>query len=365
MIIACYIVLFVYAASICFLLYGYVTIPGYSAAGTTPKTKFSIVVPYRNEAENLPQLLKSFSNLQYPAALFEVILVDDASDVTFRPKDFRFKVTMTSSIRISNSPKKDAINTAIGIAQNDWIITTDADCRVPERWLGTIDSFIQQNNPQMIAGAVACNGKGSFLDHFQQIELASLQVTTIGSFGLGYPFMCNGANFAYAKSFFHELNGFIGNGHIASGDDVFLLQKAIAHFPDRVFYLKSENNTVTTKPADSWKELFYQRVRWVSKSGSYHGYFGQLLGLIVFMGNLSYTVLFLSVFLGEFSVIEFFYTFFLKSIFDFMLAYRNSSFVKSTPFFIPAGFLYPFLSVAVALYSLCGKYQWKGRTFRK
>jgi hypothetical protein len=38
-------------------------------------------------------------------------------------------------------------------------------------------------------------------------------------------FMCNGANLAYKKSLFQELNGFQGNDTIASGDDVFLLQK--------------------------------------------------------------------------------------------------------------------------------------------
>jgi hypothetical protein len=60
--------------------------------------------------------------------------------------------------------------------------------------------------------------------HFQQLDLVSLQGATIGSFGIGKGFMCNGANLAYKKSLFQELNGF-RNDTIASGDDVFLLQK--------------------------------------------------------------------------------------------------------------------------------------------
>jgi hypothetical protein len=55
--------------------------------------------------------------------------------------------------------------------------------------------------------------------------IASLQGATIGSFGIGKGFMCNGAN-SLQKSLFQELNGFQGNDTIASGDDVFLLQKA-------------------------------------------------------------------------------------------------------------------------------------------
>jgi hypothetical protein len=32
--------------------------------------------------------------------------------------------------------------------------------------------------------------------------------------------MCNGANLAYTKTLFQELNGFDGNEKIASGDDI-------------------------------------------------------------------------------------------------------------------------------------------------
>jgi hypothetical protein len=63
--------------------------------------------------------------------------------------------------------------------------------------------------------------------------LTALQGATIGSFGLGLGFMCNGANFAYKKSLFESLGGFAGNKNIASGDDVFLLQKAVTEFPQK------------------------------------------------------------------------------------------------------------------------------------
>jgi hypothetical protein len=39
---------------------------------------------------------------------------------------------------------------------------------------------------------------------FSAIDLASLQGATIGSFGIKKGFMCNGANFAYTKSFFQN-----------------------------------------------------------------------------------------------------------------------------------------------------------------
>jgi hypothetical protein len=41
---------------------------------------------------------------------------------------------------------------------------------------------------------------------FSTIRFRELQGATMGSFGIG-GFMCNGANFAYTKSLFEDLNG--------------------------------------------------------------------------------------------------------------------------------------------------------------
>ena len=195
----------IYLIVISLLIYGFTKVKNYDAIGLKQKTAFTIVVPFRNEAENLPFLLESFSKMNYPTDLFEVILVDDESEERFQISDFRperqrtgeaLQISTIANIRTSNSPKKDAITTAIQVVKNDWIITTDADCVVPENWLLTLDNYIQNHEVAMIAGAVTYNGNNSFLHHFQQLDLASLQGATIGSFGIGKGFMCNGANLA-------------------------------------------------------------------------------------------------------------------------------------------------------------------------
>lgn len=365
MIIVLYIITIIYCLAIVVLIYGFTKVNSFDYVGLKPKTKFSIVVPFRNETENLPILLDSFSKLNYPEDLFEVILVDDFSSEEYRVQTFKFKVLVIKNVRVSNSPKKDAISTAIQSAENDWIISTDADCVVNENWLLSLDNYIQLNDVSMIAGAVSYEAKNSFLHHFQQSDLASLQGATMGSFGIGKGFICNGANFAYSKSFFQELNGFGGNDGIASGDDVFLLQKAIARFPEKVQYLKSENNIVVTKPLDDWKSLFYQRVRWASKTGSYQSRFGKGLGLVVFVGNLAWVLGFGSWVLGFIPFQDILLLILLKFIVDAVLIYKANLFLSKTKirFLFSGSLLYPFFSVSVALYSLFGKYEWKGRRF--
>ena len=370
-----YIIIAIYCLAIIALIYGFTKVNSFDYLGQKPKTKFSIVVPFRNEAENLPILLNSLSKLNYPNDLFEVILVDDFSSEEFKVQSLKFKVSVIKNIRVSNSPKKDAISTAIQFVKNDWIITTDADCVVNENWLSALDNYIQLHDVSMIVGAVSYDCKNSFLHHFQQLDLASLQGATIGSFGLRKGFMCNGANFAYTKSFFEKLNGFEGNDGIASGDDVFLLQKAIARFPNKVHYLKSKNDIVVTKPLDDWKSLFYQRVRWASKTGSYQSGFGKGLGLVVFGGNLAWVLVPMTIGIGGWSrwpsglgwisLLNVALLFLLKFSVDAVLIYKANSFLNKNRmrYLIFGSLLYPFFSVSVALYSLFGKYEWKGRRF--
>jgi glycosyltransferase involved in cell wall biosynthesis len=365
MILVLYVILLFYYGAIIALTYGFSKVNSFDFIGLEPKTKFSIIVPFRNEVENLPKLLDSFSKLNYPAALFEVILVDDDSEEAFSVRStLAFSVEIIKNIRVSNSPKKDAISTAMQIVKTEWVITTDADCFAKENWLLSLDNYIQNHNVSMIAGAVTYNGKDSFLHHFQQLDLTSLQAATIGSFGLEKGFMCNGANFAYTKSFFQELNGFEGNDGIASGDDVFLLQKAIFQFPEKVCYLKTENNIVITKPEHNWKFLFYQRVRWASKTASYQSTFGIGLGLVVFLGNVGLLFVICCLLFGKGNFYVLLFLLLVKFLVDFILITKTNKFLKNkTQFFLISSLLYPFFSVSVALYSWFGKYEWKGRRF--
>ncbi|WP_418264862.1 glycosyltransferase family 2 protein [Flavobacterium faecale] len=351
----------VYCLAIAGLSFGFTRIKKFTPTPLEPKTKFSIIVPFRNEAENLPQLLASISRLNYPTDLFEVILVDDESSEKFRIQDLGFKIQLVTNNRVSNSPKKDAIVTAMDLVTTDWVVTTDADCIVPKNWLLTLDHYIQMHAVKMVAGAVQYDCQNYFLHHFQQLDLASLQGATIGSFGIAKGFMCNGANFAYSKAFFYELKGFEGNETIASGDDVFLLQKAIAYTPKQVHYLKSSETIVHTKPLNDWKSVFYQRVRWAAKSSSYKSSFGKGLSIIVFTGNLTIV---LGLFFLNFWI---FVTLFLfKSIVDTILILQANRFCNNkTKFLVMSTIVYPFWSVTVALYSLFGKYEWKGRLFTK
>ncbi len=358
------VVAFVYFMNILGLIIGFNKVDSFPFFDNTPKTGFTIIVPFRNEATNLPKLLHSINLLDYPLDLFEVILVDDESSENFELPISSFQIKLIKNIRTSNSPKKDAINTAIVKAKFDWIITTDADCELQSKWLTVFDNYIKKHPAKMIAAGVFYKIDTTFLNHFQQLDMMSLQGATIGSFGNGNAFMCNGANFCYRKDFFYGLDGFEGNQNIASGDDVFLLQKGIQKEPDGVRFLKSEVALVQTLPESTWKGLFFQRVRWASKTKNYSSLYSKQLGLSVFLMNASVLFVILGLVLHYLNSYVFFSFLGLKFLIDCILLFKTCQFFKTRlQYVILASLLYPFFSVSVALYSLFGKYEWKGRKF--
>lgn len=356
--------LFIYAALITQLAFGISKMNKQNTIeSSSPKTTFSIIVPFRNEAENLPILLQSLEKLKYPTELFEVILVDDESEDMYDLRTTIYDFKIIPNQRKSNSPKKDAIETAIQIAKHNWIVTTDADCEVPENWLRVFDAKIQETNVKMCVGSVGYVSESGFLHDFQNNDFLSLQGVTAGSFGIEKPFMCNGANFAYEKTFFKDLNGFEGNNNLASGDDVFLLQKALQLAPKKIAYL-GNLNIVFTKSCDSWKVLIHQRVRWASKTSAYANWYPKILGSSVFLTNLSGLLLLAAPFY-EFEFVQLTaYFWILKFGIDFMFLKFSAAYFR-LPFqnFLSSFIVYPFFTILVVVKALFGKFEWKERRF--
>ena len=369
-----FIILAVYCCLILQLIIGFNKIKWFKTNKKEPLTSFSIIVPFRNEAKNISRLLGCFSNLNYPKTLFEIIMVDDFSTDQsqnifnkWRLKNGLTQTTLLENLRLSNSPKKDAILRAVPIVKNQYIITTDADCEMHEDWLKTLDLFIQEKNSEMIVGAVIYKTKNNWFHHFQQLDLLSLQGITMGSFGIGKPFMCNGANFAYTKKLFNELGGFQGNNKMASGDDVFLLQKAAKQCPEKIHYIKNFFSIVTTKPENNLGAFFMQRVRWASKSSEYSSFYAKFLAIITLLMNFSLVVVLFFVIYGLASWMFLLVLFGIKYLVDYILLLQANSYLRKGAFFIPAfsALIYLFYVTVVGLYSIFGKFTWKGRVFRK
>jgi cellulose synthase/poly-beta-1,6-N-acetylglucosamine synthase-like glycosyltransferase len=196
----------------------------------------------------------------------------------------------------------------------------------------------------------------------------SLQGATIGGFGINKPFLCNGANLAYKKDLFSAISGFDGNSDIASGDDIFLLEKALKHDKSGVHYIKNEDIIVLTKPQTNFEALKSQRVRWAAKTSSYKNAFGKLTGFLVLLMNALLVCLPLLYLLQVIHLKTLVYTFAIKFLIDFLLLFKTARFFNQEqylPSYLISSLLYPFFSVYIAFISMFKGYKWKDRSYTK
>lgn len=362
----------IYTLLIGVFIIGFDRVKNFNTLKSNNENSFSIIIPLRNEAENLPDLLNSLSLLNYPKLMFEIFLVDDDSTdngkeiiENFIKENPALSIHLIKNIYKSRSPKKDAIETAIQLATFDWVLTTDADCKVPKNWLLSFDSFIQENKPKMICAPVTYQVKNTLLEQFQLLDFISLIGTTIGAFGIKKPFLCNGANLCYSKKVFFEVYGYKGNDSISSGDDIFLLEKILKKYPTGVYFLKSKNSIVSTKPESTFNSLLQQRIRWASKTSATDNWFGKFVGIIVLLMNLLIAILLISCVLGVSSLSILFWAFGTKFIIDFSLILKTLHFtnqLKKFIFYPITAVYYPLFIVFVSFLSIFKKSVfWKNR----
>ena len=79
------------------------------------------------------------------------------------------------------------------------------------------------------------------------------------------------------------MGGYTGNAHLASGHDMFLVQKVAKRWPGSVSFLKSHEATVLTEAAPDWKAFWQQRLRWGTKNTAIQNWPLRLSLLTVFL----------------------------------------------------------------------------------
>ncbi len=250
-----------------------------AAGGNGGTTRFSVIIPARNEEDNITACLLSILKQDYKGDAYEVIVINDHS--TDKTEEIVIALQQHhSNLRLLNlrdyldgrelnAYKKKAIELAISEAGGDWIVTTDADCTVGPQWLSTLNQFIDRTDPVFVAAPVMFTNKGSFLSVFQLLDFISLQGITAAAVSAGYHTMCNGANIAYRKDAFYAVGQFKGIDTIASGDDMLLMHKIKMAYPGRIGYLFARESIVRTEPMYTWSGFINQRIRWASKADQY------------------------------------------------------------------------------------------------
>lgn len=340
--------------------------------GYIPSTSISVLIAARNEASNIETCLEAIANQTYPTNLSQIYVIDDHSEddtaALVRAYAERYEHIHLLSAPEGQTGKKNALAYGIEHSDGQLIVTTDADCIMGPQWLTFIAHFYEKNGLKFIAAPVAFHQEESLFEQFQSLDFMGMMA--VASAGIEGRFMglCNGANLAYERAVFNEVGGFTGIDHVASGDDMLLLQKIQALYPHEIGFLKQKEATTYTHAKPSLRDFVEQRIRWASKSGAYKGWqvwlmlgvvwvlcISMVIDLIFGVANWIFLFWFILKLVAK-GISDYFFLRMMAFFFDRLDLMRS---------FVPASIMHWWYIVGIGTASTFRKrYHWKGRYVR-
>lgn len=321
----------------------------------------SIIVAARNEEQNIAALLNSVFKQTYPENLFELIIIDDASEDKTAAiiQDFCQKHSHFKSISFkTHKGKKTAIDFAVKNAKGNLIVQTDADCVLQSTYLEEIEAAYKKEPAQMIIAPVLMQYSSTF-EAMQALDFLSLMASGMAAAGFNKPIMNNAANLVFEKQAYLNLKN-PNFKQVSSGDDVFFLLN-LKKKKEKISVLKSLQATVYTKAEKSLKNFISQRKRWTSKSKYYRDKDIIFTAVCVFLINFAMLISLFSgfFFLKAYSI--FLFLLLIKSLFDFIFLYRVSRFFQQQillKYFIPVQIFNIFFVPYIAFRSFFVSVRW-------
>ncbi|MCT4583175.1 MAG: glycosyltransferase [Flavobacteriales bacterium] len=324
----------------------------------------SVIIPFRNEEDNLANIVQSFSLLNYNLNIVEFIFVDDHSSDNslmvlrnaLTPTKLIYKIIQQTP---EQSGKKSALITGIENAKNEYIITADADTVYAKSWLDAFSKAFQ-NGAAFIIGPVINKKAYSFLQQLHNIEALLLSGVTIGSANLNKPLLCSGANLGYTQSLFHAIKPYANNMEIASGDDLFFLDQVV-NTPHKVVTLNDKGALAFTQPNRNYSEILTQAIRWSSKNKKLSNKSNLWSSILIFFTNILLYIQLISLCYGNPSAWLFMG---IKLLIDLSLLiilvvrYNQKYLILNAPFIY---ILYPIHLMIIFVSSFFVSVKWKGR----
>lgn len=121
-------------------------------------TSVSVIIPVYNDRERLKRCLEALDRQTYPAQRYEIIVVDNGSEVSPAAVTERF-----DNVRLLHEPQPGsyaARNRGLAAADGELIAFTDADCRPARDWLERgVACFERVRDCGLVAGRVAVTAR--------------------------------------------------------------------------------------------------------------------------------------------------------------------------------------------------------------
>lgn len=225
-------------------------------------TVFSVLIPSYNRADEIHELLDSFTRLVFPADRYEIIIADDGSTDNTRSVVEQYQRRNALNIRYisqQNQGPGAARNLAMEHAEGDFFVFIDSDVTVPRDWLTNIAEVVNAEK------ADAYGGADTYRDEFPALLKAinytmTSFLTTGGMRGKKgkklAKFYPRSFNMGLSRALWRRIGGF---GSLRHGQDIEYSHRIISSGASVVFV---DNAPVFHKRRTSLKRFYKQVFNW-------------------------------------------------------------------------------------------------------
>lgn len=347
-----------YAFTVLFLIFGIQRLRvGQEARKAISVDELTVIIPFRNEAHNLPQVLDSIRRQSYQPNQW--IFVNDHSDDDFRSV---FEEVKNFPIRVLNLPedqsgKKAALRYGMDHSTSNYTVTMDADVRFGKDY---VKAMLVLPEMDMLILPVEMTGT-KWWQEFFNLEYRLTHILNKGISGWYRPINASGANLLFNQAVFDDVNDISEHEHISSGDDIFAL-KAFRENNKTIAVIEMDEVLVETACPDSISEVMNQRQRWLGKTGKVSDNLANGVGVWMVLLHLIYFFFITSSFLySDWWMLLIYFLF--KSFFDFALI--NVDIKRISGKFLVGLLLFELFYPIYAIYLIFSLFfndpEWKGR----
>lgn len=230
----------------------------------------SILISARNEEKDLPRLLKSLSNLDYPLDKLEILIADDQSEdrtgelikswVSCSANRKMIIVSQAQTQLFHPNGKANALAILARQARGELFFFTDADCEVPPSWIKS-GVACWSKEVGLIIGITQVKSRGIF-DTMQELDWwNTLGIVKVVN-DLGFATTGLGNNMIISREAYLTCGGFEGIPYTLTED--LEISRAIKNAGFRQIHQIGPDLLVKTKAEADWKALLKQRKRWMN-----------------------------------------------------------------------------------------------------
>ncbi|GAB5465621.1 MAG: glycosyltransferase [Candidatus Kapaibacteriales bacterium] len=235
-------------------------------------TLASIIVPARDEEQNIAACIRSIFEADIKDIQLELIIIDDrSSDNTSSIVEEIFQEAPDSINCILHQIKSDsekqllgkpgAVQIGIEISKGEAILMTDADCTINPGWIKAHLIQHQTSKTKLsFSGSFTLIKGDTVFGRLQEVEWMFSHTMASAAATLHLPLGCYGNNISASRKLLIETNGF-KNIPFSVTEDLALMQAADSKNAT-ITYPCSVSSSVTTQPVTTLKEYIDQRQRW-------------------------------------------------------------------------------------------------------